>query len=193
MNLYPKNPAEEIEEALNTLDLAARLQIGFRENYINSLCFTSNIGINRDTGSHLRTNQNKTILKNRFINLVFSTLATAACAIDRALDNKFGKKDSKDRSEIGALRNIFYMIRCAFAHDPCNPQWCCKGAYCESPYSITISKILSSRVVFREGEAENIAFELDFNQINNQRLDFTHFEGLDGFFLLAEYAKKQVE
>ena len=30
MNLYPKNPAEEIEEALNTLDLAARLQIGIR-------------------------------------------------------------------------------------------------------------------------------------------------------------------
>lgn len=193
MNLHPKNSAEEIEETLNTLDLAARLQIGLRENFINPLCFTSNIGINYDTGSYLTTNQNKTILKNRFKNLVLSALGTAACAIDRALDNKFGKKDPKDRSEIGALRNIFYMIRCAFAHDPCNPQWCCKGDYCESPYSITISKVLSSRVVFTGGEGENITYELDFNQLNNQRLDFTHFKALDGFFLLAEHAKKKVE
>lgn len=193
MNLHPKDSAEEIEEALNTLDLAARLQIGFRENFINPLCFTSNIKINHDTGSYLTTNSTKTILKNRFRNLVLSALGTAACAIDRALDNKFGKKDPKDRSEIGALRNIFCMIRCAFAHDPCNPQWCCKEAYCKSPYSITISKALSSRVVFRESEAENITFELDFNQLNNQRLNFTHFKALDGFFLLAEHAKKQVE
>lgn len=193
MNLYPQTPVDEIEEALNTLDLAARLQIGFRENFISHSCFISDIGINYDTGSYLSANQNKPILKNRFINLVLSALGTATCAIDRALDNKFGKKDSNDRSEIGALRNVFYMIRCAFAHNPCNPHWCCTKVYCESPYSITISKALSSRVVFKNSEVENITFELDFSQINNQRLNFTHFKGLDGFFLLAEYAKKQVE
>ncbi|MBA2369798.1 MAG: hypothetical protein H0V82_12380 [Candidatus Protochlamydia sp.] len=49
MNLYPKNPAEEIEEALNTLVLAARLQIGFRENFINPLGFSYNIGVNTTT------------------------------------------------------------------------------------------------------------------------------------------------
>ena len=76
------------------------------------MCFNSNIGINRDTGSYLSNNQNNIILENRFRNLVLSALGTAACAIDRALDNKFGKKcpkeDPKDHSEIGSLRNIIY-------------------------------------------------------------------------------------
>jgi len=191
MTLYPTSFAEEIEESLHALDLAIRLQIGFREGFITNSCFTKDMGINRDSGSYLKGIRGDSLFKNRFTNLVLITMGSASCAIDRALDGKFGKKDSKDNSEVGSLRNIFYMIRCAFAHDPCNPQWSCKDKYCEFPYVIMIDKKDSSRVVFKSHEIEKMKFELDFKKLNNQRLNTEHFNALDGFFLLAEHAKKQ--
>lgn len=35
---------------------------------------------------------------------------------------------SEDMGDLGAARTIVSMIRCAFAHDPFNPRWECRGA-----------------------------------------------------------------
>ncbi len=186
MTLYCETFTQQIEESLNVLNLALRLQIGFREKYISNSCFTPKIGINYATGSYLKpdtTSNNQ--LKDRFQNLVFSAMGTASCAIDRALDDKFGR-ENKNTSDI---RSIFYTIRCAFAHDPINPKWQCHEKYCKT-YRITINKNESSHVAFQNDLPESMKFELNFQALNKQSLKFEHFLALDGFFLLAEYAKK---
>lgn len=192
---YPKNEAEEIDEALNILDLTIRLQTGFRVGFISSECFQRKMEVNKDTHSALDNDyfyNKKPILKNRFRNLVLTTIGMVSCALDRALDQKFGNKNPKDHSEIGSVRNIIYMIRCAFAHDPCNPIWECKSKYTESPYVLTIDKSVSKRIIFGENIPQALAFEFDFKKLNGMGLSFEHFNALDGFFLLAEYGQKLI-
>jgi len=188
MTLFCETFIEQIDESLNILDLSLRLQIGFREKHISKSCLESKIGINNDTDSYLPSNFiSDDSLKNQFRNLVLSALCTASCAIDRALDDKFGKENKKD----SAIRNVFYMIRCAFAHDPINPKWKCNSIYCEKPYIIEINKNVSSRVIFSKTCPEKIKFEFNFKELNGQSLKLENFFALDGFFLLAEYAKKK--
>ena len=191
---YPDNSSEEIEESLNILDLAIRLQIGFREGFINMDCFTKEMGINRDTHSTLKvkTDNRQPILKNRFHNLVLSSIGMVSCTVDSSLDEKFGSKNPSDHSHIGSLRSIMYMIRCAFAHDPCNPKWLCKGKYTNSSYEISINKFDSKRIIFSENSEEYFNFKFDFEKLNSCELNFEHFNALDGFFLLAEHAQKLV-
>ncbi len=192
---YPKTSAEEIEESLNILDLAIRLQIGYREEFIAEECFTREMGVNRDNHSILKILDSKAkqpILKNRFLNLVLTSMGTVSCAVDRALDKKFGQKNLDDRTHNGSLRSIMYMMRCAFAHDPCNPTWCCKPKYRDSPYEISIKKSDSNRIKFAENSDECLIFKLDFKSLNKKRLNFEHFHALDGFFLFAEHAQKLV-
>lgn len=61
-------------------------------------------------------------------NVVFATLGVLAIAADSALDS-LGPRRVEDMSEVGALRTIVYMLRCAFAHDPLTPTWECRKDY----------------------------------------------------------------
>lgn len=166
---YPETLTQQIDEALNILDLALRLQIGFREKHINDICFNSSIGINYNTGSFLKPNlgfDSNSLFKNRFRNLVFSAMNTASCAINRALEDKFGNKNPDDHSNVGSIRIIFWMLRCAFSHNPNQPQWECRKQYCKSPYVIEINKKQTSHVTFQDDYPKKIKFSFDFQKLN---------------------------
>lgn len=193
---YPITEFQEIDEALNILELSIRLQTGFREGFISEQCFLRKMEVNKDTHSLFNNeyfHSKIPIIKNRFSNLVLTSIGTVACAVDRALDKKFGSKNAKDRSQIGSLRSIIYMIRNAFAHDPCNPIWRCYSQYILEPYILTIDTYKSDRVIFGENVPKALTFEFDFKMLNGQGLIFEHFYALDGLFLLSEYAQKLVK
>ncbi len=192
---YPVTEAQEIDEALNILELAIRLQTGFREGFISDECFLRKMEINRDTHSIFNNEyfySKIPIIKCRFSNLVLTSIGIVACAVDRALDKKFGSKNADDRSQVGSLRSVIYMIRNAFAHDPCNPIWRCKSQYTLEPYVLTIDTYKSDRIIFGENVPKALTFEFDFKMLNEQGLNFGHFYALDGLFLLSEYAQKLV-
>ncbi|NGX54757.1 MAG: hypothetical protein KR126chlam2_00376 [Chlamydiae bacterium] len=188
---YPTNEAQEIDEALNILELTIRLETGFRYEFINHKCFESNMEINKNTNSIFNDNYHagkNPVLKNRFRNLVLTAIGTASSALDKALDKKFGNKNPEDHSQVGSIRNIIYMIRCAFTHDPCNPTWICYEKYQKKPYALTIDKSVSKRIIFAENSSQTLNFEYDFEKLTDTSVNFKHFHALDGFFLLAEYA-----
>ena len=71
-------------------------------------------------------------------NTILSAMAISAQAVDRALDDTFGLPRPRDRQPVedpaqmndrDATRTVMYMVRNAFAHDPLNPRWQCKGTY----------------------------------------------------------------
>lgn len=195
LNAYPVSEAEEIDEALNILELTIRLQTGFRAGFISEECFQRETEVNKDTHSRLNNeffHKKQPILKMRFSNLVLATIGMVSCALDRALDKKFGNKDPEDHSVVGSTRSVVYMIRCAFAHDPCNPTWDCKGRYTKGTYTIIIDKSVSNRIRFEKNTSQILTFEFDFKKLNSMGLNFEHFNALDGFFLLSEHVQKMV-
>lgn len=192
LSSYPTSEAEEIDEALNTLELAIRLETGYRAGFISDDCYQRLIEVNKDTHSIFNNeyfHNKKPILNFRFKNLVLSQIGVAACALDRALDKKFKDKNPDDHSEIGSIRCIVYMIRNAFAHDPCNPTWSCKEKYLKAPYTVAIDKFLSQRILFGPNVPQVITYEFDFSKMNGKSLNFSDFNALDGFFLLAEFTQ----
>src|SRR3989339_823373 len=46
-----------------------------------------------------------------------------AIVIDTSLQSVGKKHDLKNQSSEGMLRNLIYMIRCAYAHDMMHPKW----------------------------------------------------------------------
>jgi hypothetical protein len=110
-------------------------------------------------------------------------MAISAQATDRALDDAFGMPRPLDRRRLGspaemndrdAARVIMYMLRSAYAHDPLNPRWQCRGAYLG---------------VFR---VNAIGFTLDTTALNGQPWNIAHVDGQLGYFRLLEYCQKLV-
>jgi hypothetical protein len=64
-------------------------------------------------------------------NLVISGMGTTAIAMDKALEEAFGSRPTRDTatSDLDRARIVIYMIRCAFAHNPINPAWQCRDPY----------------------------------------------------------------
>jgi hypothetical protein len=116
-------------------------------------------------------------------NLLLGALAISAQAMDRALDEAFGSRPLDRRpaprpdelSDLEAARVIVYMIRCAFAHDPFNPRWVCRGPY---------------QGVFRVAV---VSVELDARPLNGERLKPEHHGGVEGYIQLLVFCLGQLE
>jgi hypothetical protein len=69
-------------------------------------------------------------LKRRASNLEKISEQACIIAVDCAMDDVFGNKPINNLDEeVGAIRAIIYMLRCAFAHSIYDPVWVVKKTY----------------------------------------------------------------
>ena len=104
-------------------------------------------------------------------------VAASTQAMDRALDDTFGVKplarhpvpSAASLGDLDAARVILYMFRNAFAHDPFNPRWQCKGPYCAT---------------FR---VHSLGLELDAAALDGAFISAGDLGGLDGYWNLLQF------
>jgi len=104
-------------------------------------------------------------------------------AVDRALSDALGKRPLNRQAarSIDALAGLdaawvlVYMVRCAFAHDPFNPRWECRGRY-----------LGTLRVA-----ALNLT--VDLRERNGQRLQPDEFGGLGGYMSLLQFLQGELQ
>lgn len=109
-------------------------------------------------------------------NLLRGMMSICCIGMDEALDSRFGKKPQQyPNSDIGNLRAIIYMMRCAFAHTPTLPKW-------------EISK--SHQKVFSINE---IDMTIDFRILNGKKLVLAHHHGVTGFCKLMDLCVRVIE
>ena len=122
-------------------------------------------------------NRTPAALERHAWNNVLAAMSITAIAADRALDDTFGPKPqaAPASSDQVATRVIMYMLRCAYAHDPLDPRWECRGPYLG---------------VFRIDE---LGFELDTTVLNGQPWNIAHVGGPIGYFALLDFCQQLVE
>jgi hypothetical protein len=140
-----------------------------------------------ETGTRVRwpvEYRTKEALERRTWHTILAAMSISAIAADRALDDVFGKPRPLDQesplqsaaalNDRDATRAIMYMLRNAYAHDPLNPRWLCKGV----------------RVgVFR---IKAIGFTLDTTSLDGQPWNIAHVNGQLEYFKLLDYCQKLV-
>ena len=101
------------------------------------------------------------------------TLGFSAISLDTVLDES-GLARGKAPDNVRDLRDLIYMVRCAFAHDMMDPRWEARG-----PFSRTLHIYLPHRtVVIDVGALDGRSFELD------------HIGGAEAYFEMKEKIKK---
>jgi len=108
-------------------------------------------------------------------------MAVTSQGADRALLDALGKRplDRHDALPINGLADfeaawtLFYMIRCAFAHDPFNPRWECRGRY-----------LGTLRVTA-------LGLSVDLRSRNGQRFQSAELGGLGGYLSLFRFLHDQ--
>ena len=170
-----KTPEDQINNAIGIFTLALRLHCSVRSDRIGPAHFIGPIKINTGgIGVNVRAQDyTPQELNTVSYNLFIASMGVVAGAIDRALDELFGPKDSKDKSDVGSLRAIIYMIRCAFAHDPLNPRWCCSGKY-QNIYSMEFKELG--------------LIQFDGKTCNGLRFTMGDFGGLEAFVQMINKA-----
>ena len=119
-------------------------------------------------------------------------MASVAIAVDTGLDKTFGAKHPELNDNTNSLRNFFYMLRCAFAHDITHPQWKVKGKYLQT-YKIIVPKEIMQMGSGNKNANEKL-FEFDFKVLNEQKtVSIGSFHGIDGLICLVLYATKLTE
>jgi len=133
-----------------------------------------------DTGGPGLTLSPQTFTTEKLIdvsyNLFLGAIGLTAIIVDQALDQKYGRKDPLDQSNLGSIRSIIYQIRNAFAHEPQNPSWLIRGDYLRI-YEIDIKGL-------------NLTF--DAQSLNGKKLVPKHYGGFEGYFAMLKYCYDQV-
>lgn len=125
-------PAEKIEQAFLQLAFSIKLLTFFEQNKIDKVQFDNDTTIIlKRKNIHLNDNT-----FNTYDDLVFAaennfniTLGATAIIMDESLTSAGFPNNYTDRTEIGQLRTLIYMIRCAFAHNMIQPKWQVRKAY----------------------------------------------------------------
>ncbi len=194
-NTYPQNAFQGIVEVINILTLAFRLENAFKENLIDEQAFTKSILIDSKKGMGINESTfDRQKLEIQFRNLVLSNIGTLTIAIDTALDATFKSKNPDGTDSINCLRNVFYMLRCAFAHDPIHPKWDIKEKY-QKTYKVIILKEIMQKISNNRVSAE-ISFEFNFKALSERykkTVLFEDFYGIDGLINLSLYAVNLTE
>jgi hypothetical protein len=108
-------------------------------------------------------------------NLQHGALGLLAISVDTALDDHFGSKGTLHSPDVDGVREYFYLLRCAFAHDPLEPRWAIKERYAKV---VCIPSLLLS---------------LDFSGLDGRQLRGADFGGHDGLIKLVQFARQLVQ
>jgi len=189
-SMHPQTPFQAVCEAIYLMELAFRLQRGFHDELIDKACFTKGIIVDTSQGFGFRERQlDENALTPRFHNLVLTTIGTLAIIFDNALDKKYGDKKPLETDTINSLRAFFYMLRCAYAHGPINPEWFAKQKY-QRTYKIAIPAEALLKLKHLNPQTEYV---FDFKKLNGQIVEFDSFDRFNGLMCLALYAAHLTE
>jgi len=104
-----------------------------------------------------------------------------AITVDEALDEAFGLPSPRARKThpdpaIAGLRCVTYLIRCAFAHGPLEPQWQIAPRYRDDLYAV-----------------EPAGVKLDTTGLHGSQVSANQFGGWEGFHRLLGYAETIID
>ncbi len=179
-----ENPLEAIDMAQDFIAFVLNLFAAIQGGAVSPASFANDTTFGSASGSvRIRTRYSEGSLKGRAWNLLFSAIAITSQAVDRALSDALGKRPLNRQAarSIDALAGLdaawvlVYMVRCAFAHDPFNPRWECRGRY-----------LGTLRVA-----ASNLT--VDLRERNGQRLQPDEFGGLGGYMSLLQFLQGELQ
>jgi len=116
-------------------------------------------------------------LKKAAGNQLMVSMAASAITVDDALSRVYGKNSfdawKKDPSDLNSLREIIFLIRCAYAHTMPDVHWCIDKKRKDAIYQVCTP---DGNVSFNAGNKQR------------EKLKFNHFGGLKGYFDLVNFA-----
>lgn len=181
---YIDRPVDTARNAIDHLVFAMYVSEAVRSASINPGTFKQVLRVHTGgAGLTVEKTHTQEHIRAAGWNLLLGALAISAQAMDRALDEAFGPRPLDRRpaptpdglSDLEGARVIVYMIRCAFAHDPFNPRWVCRGPY---------------RGVFRVAA---VGVKLDARPLNGERLKPEDHGGVEGYVQLLAFCIAQLE
>jgi hypothetical protein len=92
---------------------------------------------------------------------VLTAVGVSAMVLDKAFESAGIKVDPKANDDIGQLRTLVYMIRCAYAHGFADPRWKVGKSY----YRTLNFGFYDTRIL------------IDLTKLDGQRLDYIHHIG----------------
>ena len=109
-------------------------------------------------------------------NCVLIAVGFTSIVLDTSLQS-FGKKpDPNNRSSEGMLRNLIYMIRCAYAHDMMYPKWKVNDSYAQ-PLEIQLQSDI---------------LRLDLSKNHNKLFDIKDIGGYENYFEIKDLICKMI-
>jgi hypothetical protein len=165
-----QSPAQMVGTAIELLFFALHLDTGIQTGKITAENLPKPLKVLfEDEGILMRDKEyDPKAMQANASNLTLATIAISAIATDAALES-LGPRDPNDTSELGSARNIIYMIRNAFAHNPFSPKWVCDSRY-QKTYCVGSIKV-----------------ELDGSKCNGQSLQPKDFGWYRGYLDLLKF------
>jgi hypothetical protein len=178
MNIAPHylSPYGRINNATNVLAVAMCLHQAVRNGKVTVDMIEPLLKIVDSAGGQfeLRPAYTQEGLETLSYNLITAALCIASIQVDVAL-TALQKADPKLGPDFDDLRDLFYMLRCALAHEPASPKW-------------EIRKQKYRRVV----EVKALRLRVDFVQLEGKPFDPSHMGGMPGMLHLLEHARRVV-
>jgi hypothetical protein len=178
------NPLEALKLAQQFILFVLGLFEAIESGTISPNSFAEDVTFQGALGPlRVQTTYSQPELKAFAWNLVFSALAITSQAADRALCDALGKRPLdndgappiENLPDFEAAWTLVYMIRCAFAHDPFNARWECRGRY-----------LGTLRVAA-------LQFSIDLRARNGEFLRAVELGGLGGHLALLRFLHDQLK
>lgn len=109
-------------------------------------------------------------------NNVLITVGFTCIVLDTSLQSIGIKPNHSDRSSDGMLRNLIYMIRCAYAHDMMHPKWEVRGNYAQ-PLEIQL---------------KSDTLKVDLSKKHSQLFNIEDIGGYENYFHIKELVCKMI-
>ena len=109
-------------------------------------------------------------------NCVLLSVGFTAIVLDTSLQSVGKKPDPNNRSSEGMLRNLIYMIRCAYAHDMMHPKWEVRSNYAQ-PLEIQLQSDI---------------LRLDLSKKHNQLFNIEDIGGYENYFEIKDLICKMI-
>jgi hypothetical protein len=146
---------ENIEQAFLQLEFSIKLLTYVELKKIEKTEFDTNVvieGQKRNLNFFHSSFDTYDDLIHATVNNLNITLGFTSIVLEASLQALGIKNDPNDRSKNGMLRNLIYMIRCAYAHDMMYPKWEAKGPYAQ-PLEIHLdNEIVNIDLMKKHGE-----------------------------------------
>lgn len=165
-------PYENADVLFQSLIFTQYIKAGIEKHEISNNIFHHPLSIAFDDAS-IKTfappNYDEHQVETMIMNLRNISLGACFIGFDEALKDAFKNKEIKD-NDINSLKDIIYMLRCAFAHTPSKPTW-----------NIAKDKYQ------KRFEIKEINFSMDFNNLHGKEVEITYQDGAPSLWNLMEY------